>query len=138
MFLGKSKSCMMTALSGAFNKRVFDGNTVLLNISEENDNHRFLYNGGNMVCSFLTNDKIYNKISNMGNNLIPHSIAIGEENIYFLTPDFEFIKRENIKNNQSMEKNENFFDLFDCRDSNCRKDSYRKLRTHKFHSIYDN
>ena len=32
----------------------------------------------------------------MGNNLIPYSIAIGEENIY-LTPEFEFIKREKLK-----------------------------------------
>ena len=32
----------------------------------------------------------------MGNNQIPYSIAIGEEKIYFLSPDFEFIKRKNI------------------------------------------
>ena len=35
-----------------------------------------------MVCSFLTNDKIYKYISNMGNNLVPYSIAVGEENIF--------------------------------------------------------
>ena len=50
-----------------------------------------------MVCSFSTYDKIYKYISNMGSNLIPYSIAISEENIYFLTPDFKFIKRGNIK-----------------------------------------
>ena len=66
-----------------------------------------------MVCSFLTNDKVYKYISIMGNNLVPYSIAIGEENIHFLTPDFEFIKRENTKNIESMERNENFVDLFD-------------------------
>ena len=49
---------MMTTFSGAFNKPVSDGNTILLNISEENDKNRYLYIGGNMVCSFLTNDKI--------------------------------------------------------------------------------
>ena len=36
-FLGKSESCILTALSGAFNKRYFDGNTILLKISEECD-----------------------------------------------------------------------------------------------------
>ena len=28
----------------------------------------------------------------MGNNLIPYSISIAGENIYFLTPPFKFIK----------------------------------------------
>ena len=94
-FLGKSESCMIIALSGAFDKSVFDGNTTLLKITEENDKHRYLYIGDYMVCTFLTNDKIYKNISNMGNNLIPYSIAMGEQNIYFLTPHFKFIKREN-------------------------------------------
>ena len=31
-FLGKSQSCTMTALSGAFDKVCFDGNTILLKI----------------------------------------------------------------------------------------------------------
>ena len=52
-----------------------------------------------MICSFLTNDNIYRYISSTGNNLTPYSIAIGEENIYFLTPYFKFIKRENIDDN---------------------------------------
>ena len=50
-----------------------------------------------MVCSFLTNDKIYKYISNMGKNLIPYSIAKGEKNRYFSTPHFGYVKRENIK-----------------------------------------
>ena len=28
----------------------------------------------------------------MGNNLTPYSLAIGQDNIYFLTPYFKFIK----------------------------------------------
>ena len=35
-FLGKSKSCSMTALSGAFDKACFDGNTILLKKGIEN------------------------------------------------------------------------------------------------------
>ena len=69
-----------------------------------------------MLCSILTNDKKYKYISIMGNNLIPYIIAIGEENIYFLTPDFKFIKRGINKNLKSMEGNENFVDLFDYHD----------------------
>ena len=56
LFLGKSEVCVMTLMSGAFDKSVFDGNFILLKISEENDKHRYFYIGGDMICSFLTND----------------------------------------------------------------------------------
>ena len=38
-FLGKSESRVMTALSGAFNKKCFDGNTILLKVGIENGKH---------------------------------------------------------------------------------------------------
>ena len=56
--LGKSQACDMTAMSGAFDKSIIDGNTILLKISEENDRHRYVCIGVNMMCSFLTNDTI--------------------------------------------------------------------------------
>ena len=96
MFIGKREDCETTAFSGAFDKPIFAGNTILLKICEENNKHRYVYIGGDKVCSFLTNDRIYKYISNMGNNLAPYSIAIGWENIYYLTPYFKFIKNENI------------------------------------------
>ena len=71
IFLGKSESCLLTAIWGSFNKKVFDGNTSLLRKSEENDKHNYLYIGGDMVCSFLTNDKVNEYVSNMVNKLIP-------------------------------------------------------------------
>ena len=87
-FVGRSRLCEMIEFSGAEDKEVFDGNAVLLKIGEQNNKHRYVYIGGDMVCSFLTNDKIYKYISNMGNNLSPYSIAIGYENIYYVTPFF--------------------------------------------------
>ena len=36
-------------MSGAFEKLVIDGNTILLKISEENDKHRYVYIGGDDV-----------------------------------------------------------------------------------------
>ena len=95
-FIGKSEDCNLTEFSGARNREVFNGNTILLKVNEENNKHRYVYVGGDKVCSFLTNDKIYKYISNMGNNLTPYSIAIGWENIYYLTPYFRFIQRKNI------------------------------------------
>ena len=70
-FLGKSQSCTMTALSGAFDKSCFDGNTILLKVGIENGTIKYVYIGGDMVCSFMTSDNIFEYISKMGNNLTP-------------------------------------------------------------------
>ena len=99
IFLGKSQSCTMTALSGAFNKICFDGNTILLKACIENGENKYVYISGDMVCSFMTNDIIYEYVSNMGNNLCPYSFATGKENYYLLTPNFSFIKKDKIDYN---------------------------------------
>ena len=81
-----------------------------------------------MVCSFLTNDKIYKYISNMGNNLTPYSIAKGYENIYYLTPYFRYIKKTNIDV-------DDIHKLFDIDYHIITK--YQKLRLYEIHSNYD-
>ena len=68
-FIGKSQICNMTEFSGANDKEVFDGNTILLNIGKENNKHKYVYIGADEICSFLSEDKIFKYISNMGNNL---------------------------------------------------------------------
>ena len=116
----------MTLFSRAEDEAVFNGNTILLEIGKENNKHRYVYIGGDMVCSFLTNDRIYKYISNMGNNLTPYSIAIGWENIYYLSPYFKFTKKENIDEND-IDKLFDFQNILIC----------RKLRVYKIHSHYD-
>ena len=98
-FLGKSQRCSMTALSGAFDKSCFDGNTISLKVGIENGKNKYVYIGGDMICSFMTSDNIYEYISNMGNNLSPYSIATGEKNYYLLAPNFSFIKKDKIDYN---------------------------------------
>ena len=112
---GKSLLWDMTEFSRAEDKKVFDGNNILLKISEENKKHRYVYIRGDMVCSFLTNERIYKYISNMGNDLTTCSLAIGWENICFLTPYFNFTKKENIDENDI----DKFIDYHNI--SNCRK-----------------
>ena len=94
--MGKSQLCDMTEFSGAKDKEVIDGNTILLEIGKENNINKYVYNGGDMICSFLTIDEIYKYISNMGNNLSPYSFATGEENYYLLDPNFIFTKIDRI------------------------------------------
>ena len=104
MFLGKCKVCDMRYCD----ESISEGKTILLFTSQERARHRYIYIGVDMICSFLTNDKVYEYISNMGNNLIPISIAIGDENMYFLIRHFIFIRRDRIDNNKflnTIEKN---------------------------------
>ena len=89
--IGKSHVCDLIDFSGACDREVFNGITVLLKVGDACGQHKLIYIGGVMVCSFLTLGFIYKYISNMGNNLTPYSIAIGIENIYFLTPHFKLL-----------------------------------------------
>ena len=117
----------------------FDGNTILLNISEENDKHRWLYISGDKVFSFLTKGHIYKYISKMGKNLIPYSNSTGGEYIYFLTPHFKFIKREMINKNELLNTNERSVDAYDLLFfvSRCGENSFKKLKIYKFHASYN-
>ena len=128
-FLGKSERCDMTLISGALDKSVFDGNTILLKISEECDRHRYIYLfwWKNIICSFLTNDNTYKNISDMVNNITPYSKATGEENIYFLTPHFKLLKKK-FSDSDLLNTNEGSLDPFHYHVSNCAKDSFEKLR----------
>ena len=89
----------MTEFSGTKDKEVFDGITILLEIGKQNNKHKYVHIGCDMVCSILTNDKIYEYVSIMGNSLSPYSVAIGEENYYLLAPNFKFIKKDQIDYN---------------------------------------
>ena len=125
-FLGKSQVCYMTMFSGALNKSVFDGNIILLKISEENGRKKYVYNGGDMVCSFMTSDNICENVSNMVNYLCPYILATGEGNYYLLAPSFKFIKKDKID-----------YDAILNGRYPCEVESFKELELYKFHSNYD-
>ena len=79
-----------------------------------------------MVYSFLTNDEIYKYISNMGSNLSPYSIAIGEKNIYYLKLHFKFNKKQNI-DEEDIDEIINYDNISNC----------QNIKTYKSHSNYD-
>ena len=120
----------MTALSGAFDKSCFDGNTILLKVGIENGKNKHVYIGGDMVCSFLTSDSIYEYISNMGNNLTPYSVATAEENYYLLAPNFSFIKKDKIDYDDILKG-------IYVSDSDL-KESLKEIELCKIHSNYNN
>ena len=114
----------MTALSGAFDKECFNGNTIFLKVCIENGKNKYVFVGGDMVCSFMTNDNIYEYISNMNNNLTPYSFAIGDEIYYLLTPNFSFIKKDKID--------------YDTIFNGIYVPNSKKIELCKIHSNYDN
>ena len=127
-FLGKSKRCSMAALSGAFDKACFDGITILLKVNIEDGKNKYVYIGGDMVCSFMTSDNIYEYISKKGRSLSPYSIATGEKNYYLLAPNFSFIKKDKIDY-------DTILDGIYVPDSDL---PFEKLELFKNHSNYDN
>ena len=90
-----------------------------------------------MICSFVTNDIVYKFISNKGINLTPYTVAIGEQNIFFLTPQFIFIKREKINDNELLKTKKSSVDPFIYHVSNCGIYSFKNLRMYKIHSSYN-
>ena len=128
-FIGKSQLCNMTEFSGAEDKEVFNGKTILLEIGKENNKHIYVYIGGDMVCSFLTCDRIYEYISNMGNKLSPYSFATGEEKYYLLAPNFKFIKKDKVDY-------DTLLGGINVEDSDL-KESFEELELYKIHSNYD-
>ena len=75
----------------------------------------------------MTSDNTYEYISNMGNNLCPYSLAIGEENYFLLDPKFALIKKDKIDY-------DTILDEIYVPDS---KESFEELELCKNHSNYD-
>ena len=126
----------MTEVSGAYDKKILDGNTILLKKSEENDKHRRVNVGADKVCSFLTDDDVYKYISNMGNKLISYSIAIGDEYNKFLSPLFKCNEKEKINIDEILNTNERSVDLYGLRVPRCGKNSFKKIKICKSYAKY--
>ena len=70
----------------------------------------------------------------MGNNLTPYSIALIDENIYFLTPHFKFIITDRVDDNELLSRKENAADPYYYHLSSCGKESFKNMQLYKFHS----
>ena len=90
-----------------------------------------------LICSFLTDDNLYKYVPNMGDNLIPNSMAIGEKTNCFWTPYFETISKKVIDGDKLSNTDEDTVDLFDYLVSNFEKDTFRKIQLYKIVSKFD-
>ena len=109
----KCDVCNRLSRVGALDKSVFNDYTISPKIGKENDKNTYVYVGANKIYSLITNDHILYYISDMGNNLIPYSIAVGEENVYFVSLHCKFTKRVIIRDVDKLKTNGTSVDPFD-------------------------
>ena len=91
IFIGRSKVCDMTDISGAaHNSSDFEGNTFLLEVEDR----KYVYISGLENTEFETNDKVIDCISLMGNNMVPYAILLGENYTYFSYHRYKLIEND--------------------------------------------
>ena len=133
VFIGKSKICPMTEFSGAANNSSeFDGNTLLI----ECENNEYVYISGLEITKFKTDDTIIDYISLMGNNMIPHSIMIGERYTYFLYYRYKFMENDKIEEGTLLNATNISLDPYEYHLEKCGIDSFKNLERILIHTLW--
>ena len=125
IFIGKSKVCAMTQFSGAVDSPDFDGNTLLIQVEDD----EYIHISGLEVFKFKTDDKIIEYISLTGNNMVPYPIVVGERYTYFLQPYYKFLENDKIEEGTLLNP-------FDYHLEKCGIDSFRKLERSLIHTFW--
>ena len=132
IFIGKPKVCEMTEFSEANDSSDFDGNTLLIEV-EDNE---YVYVSGLEIPKFKTDDKIIEYISLMGNNMIPYAIMIGERYTYFLYHRYKFFANDKIEEGTLLNRTDDSLDPFDYHLEKCGIDSFKKLERSLIHTFW--
>ena len=132
IFVRKSKVCEMTQFSGANDSSDFDGNTLLIQV-EDNE---FIYISGLEIFKFKTDDKFIEYISLMGNNMVPYPIMVGERYTYFLYHHYKFIENDKIEEGTLLNVTNNSLDPYGYHLEKCGIDSFKKLELSLIHSFW--
>ena len=136
-FIGKIQQCDMTIMSQANDNAVFDGNTNLLETNYECEEHTYIFISGEMIASFITDDKIYKYISLMDNNLIPWSVTTGGEYVFFITPHFKYVEKDQNDQNKLLDTDNDCVDPYIYHVSKRGEYSFEDIVIYKIHSNYD-
>ena len=113
----------MTQFSGAHDSSDFDGNTLLIQV-EDNE---YVYISGLQIFKFKTDDKFIEYISLMGDNMIPHAIMVGERYTYFLYHHYKFIENNKIEEGTLLNATNESLNPFDYYLEKCGIDTFKKL-----------
>ena len=124
IFIGQSKVCEMTELSGAAdNSSDFDGDTLSLEIEDR----KYAYISGLGITEFETHDKVIDCISLMGNNMVPYAIILGDKDTYLLHHRYKFIENDKIEEGTLSNATNGSIDPFDYHVEKCGVDSFERL-----------
>ena len=134
IFIGKSKVCEMTEVSGAGDSSEFDGNTVLLECGD----NEYVYISGFGSSKFKTDDKIIDYISLMGNNMSIYTFAIGEKCTYFISTNYKYIENDKIEEGTLLNATNNSLDPFDYHIGKCSVDSFKALEHTRIQTCWPN
>ena len=133
VFIGRSKVCPLTELSGSVNNSSeFVGNTLLL----ECDNNEYVYISGLEITKFKIDDKIIDYISLMGKNMIPLAIMIGERYTYFLYHRYKFIENDKSLEGTLLNASRSSLDPYEYLIGRCGIDSFKKLDHSLIHTFW--
>ena len=78
--LGNVKKSFIGMDTGAYEEKVYHGNSILLKLKEK----EYLYISGVEMYKFRTKDHILVYYSEVGRNYVPYPVAVGEKYIYLL------------------------------------------------------
>ena len=133
VFIGESKVCPMTEITGTANTSSdLNGNTLLLKC----ENNEYVYISGLEITKFKNDDKFIDYIALMGNNMIPHAIMIGERCTNFLYHRYKFIENDKIEENTLLNATNNSLDPFDYHLEKCGVGSFKKLERCLIHTFW--
>ena len=122
----------MTEFSGARDKNVFDGNTLLLDC-EDNE---YVYISGFEISKFKTDDKIIDYTSLMGNNMTPYAFVVGEKFTYFLYHRYNIIENDKIEEGTLLNATNTSLDPYVYHLEKCGIDSFQILERNLIHTFW--
>ena len=89
-FIGNSRMCRKTEISGDRDRPDFDGKTVLAGC----DDNEYIFRSRFEIINFSKEGKILDLITLMGINTIPTATAVGDKYTYFLFDHYQFIENK--------------------------------------------
>ena len=122
-FIGKSKICKMTEISGANDSSDFDRNTFL----PECQDNEYVWFSGREIIKFKTDDSFIDYISLMGKNMSPYTFSIGENYTYFISTSLKFTENDKFEKGTSLNATKNGLYPFDYQLEKCGLGSFKTL-----------
>ena len=132
IFIGESKVCEKTEVSGANDSSDFDGKTTLLECGD----NEYVSISGLEISKFKTEDKIIDYISLVGNIMCPYAVMLGEKYTYFIAHHYNFIENNEIEEGTFLNATNKNLDPFLYHLRKWGVDSFLKLERSQFHSYW--